>query len=190
MPTDQSDKLTAVKRQISYVVLLMVALIPALPPAQAVDKNEDIPASLQPPGGEKLALRTHATGWQIYTCSNDSQGSPKWTLKAPDANLLDRKGKVVGHHSAGPVWKYKDGSEVSAKAAAHADSPDGKSIPWLLLTASGHAGKGKLANVTSVQRVHTLGGQPPAAAECVVSKINTEARSSYTADYYFYAPGR
>ena len=177
------------KTQISYVVLLIAALAPALPPALAADK-EDIPPILQPPKGEKRALRTHATGWQIYTCSNDPQGSPKWILKAPDADLHDQKGKVVGHHSAGPVWKYKDGSQVSAKAAAHVDSPDGKSIPWLLLTATGHEGKGKLANVTSIQRVHTMGGQPPAAAECDASKTNTEARSSYTADYYFYAPAR
>jgi hypothetical protein len=167
-----------------------MALAPALPPAQAADNDDEIPASLQPPGGEKLALQTHATGWQIYTCSNSSDGNPKWTLKAPDADLLDKRGQVVGHHSAGPVWKYKDGSEVTAKAVAHAESPDGKSIPWLLLTATGHTGKGKLADVTSIQRVHTTGGQPPVAAECDASKTNTEARSSYTADYYFYAPGR
>jgi len=172
------------------VVLLIAALLPALPAARAADKDADIPAVLQPPTGEKLALRAHATGWQIYTCSNDSQGGPKWTLKAPDADLHDQKGKVIGHHSIGPVWKYKDGSEVTGKAAAHVDSPDGKSIPWLLLTAIGHTGKGKLADVTSIQRVHTTGGQPPAAAECDASKTNTEARSSYTADYYFYAPAR
>ena len=173
------------KRQISYVVLL----IAALPPAQAADKGDDIPASLRPPSGETAALRTHATGWQIYICSKDPDGNPKWTLKAPDADLHDQRGKVVGHHSAGPVWKYKDGSEVTAKAAAHVDSPDGKSIPWLLLTATGHEGKGKLANVTSIQRVHTMGGQPPAAG-CDASKTNTEARSSYTADYYFFAPAK
>lgn len=172
------------------MVLLIAALTPALPPVQAAGKGDDIPPILQPPGSEKLALQAHATGWQIYTCSNDSQGGPKWTLKAPDAELLDHKGKVVGHHSAGPVWKYKDGSQVSARAAAHVDSPDGESIPWLLLTATGHTGKGKLASVTSIQRVHTRGGQPPAAAECDASKANTEARSSYTADYYFYAPSR
>jgi hypothetical protein len=178
-----------VKRQIPYAVLLIAALIPAPPHAQAADKD-DIPPTLQPPSGEKLALQAHATGWQIYTCANDSQGTPKWTLKAPDADLLDQRGKVVGHHSAGPVWKYKDGSEVTAKAAAHVDAPDGKSIPWLLLTATGNAGKGKLAHVTSIQRVHTAGGQPPAATECDGSKTNTEARSSYTADYYFYAPAQ
>lgn len=170
--------------------MVIAALLAALPAAQASDKDDDIPASLRPPVNEKLTLQAHATGWQIYTCASDSEGKPKWTLKAPDADLLNEKGKRVGHHSAGPVWKYKDGSEVTAKAAAHVDSPDGKSIAWLLLTATGHEGKGKLANVTSIQRVHTVGGQPPAAAECDSSKTNTEARSSYTADYYFYAPGK
>lgn len=177
------------KRQIPYVALV-IAAVSLLPSVQAAGEDEGIPPSLRPPANEKRVLRVHATGWQIYTCSNDSQGSPKWTLKAPDAELLDHKGKVVGHHSAGPVWKYKDGSEVTAKAAAHVDSPDEESIPWLLLTATGHSGKGKLSDVTSIQRVHTKGGDAPAAAACDASKTNSEARSSYTADYYFYASGK
>jgi hypothetical protein len=182
----------------------LVALAAAVLPAQAqtpadsvthtpsADKSSsnDIPRILQAPANEKLILQAHASGWQIYSCGSGSDGKPKWTLKAPDADLLDPKGKVVGHHSAGPLWKYRDGSEVTAKAAAHVDSPDEKSIPWLLLTAIGHSGKGKFANVASIQRVHTTGGQPPAAAECDASKVNTEARSSYTADYYFYAPDK
>lgn len=160
--------------------------------AQPADKsaNDDIPRILQAPANEKRVLQAHASGWQIYSCGSDTDGKPKWTLKAPDADLLDPKGKVIGHHSAGPLWKFRDGSEVTAKAAAHVDSPDGKSIPWLLLTAVGHSGKGKLANVSSIQRLHTIGGQPPAAGECDAAKLNTEARSSYTADYYFYAPDK
>jgi len=162
----KGGKLTAVKLHQPCVALIIAALLPALTPAHAADNNDDIPPSLQPPTGEKPVLKAHATGWQIYTCGNDSDGKPKWTLKAPDADLLDQKGKIVGHHSAGPVWKYKDGSEVTAKAAAHVESPDGKSIPWLLLTATGHSGKGKLADVTSIIRVNTMGGLPLVAAEC------------------------
>src|SRR3569833_3428694 len=114
------------KLQISYVVLLIAASIAALPPAHAADKDESNPAILQPPSGEKLTLRAHASGWQIYTSSNAPAGSPKWTLKAPDADLLDRKGKIVGHHSAGLVWKYKDGSEVTAKTTTQKKTPDEK----------------------------------------------------------------
>jgi hypothetical protein len=149
----------------------------------------DIPTNLQPPPGEKLILSAHASGWQVYTCHMDSDGKTGWTLKAPDAKLEDDKGKVIARHFAGPTWKSVDGSEVTGKAVAHADSPDPKSVPWLLLTATGHSGDGVLASVTSIQRLHTKGGQPPAAQECEASKANTEARSSYSADYYFYAPG-
>jgi hypothetical protein len=44
------------------------------------------------------------------------------------------------------------------------------------------------AQVPSIQRVQTKGGQPPAAAGCDSSKLGTEAKMPYTADYYFYAP--
>jgi hypothetical protein len=156
--------------------------------ATSVGFAADIPATLQAPSGEKLVLRAHASGSQIYTCGMEADGKPKWTLKGPDAELKDGKGKVIGHHSAGPTWKHKDGSEVTGKAAAHVDSPDPGSVPWLLLTATGHSGSGTFASVTSIQRLHTKGGQPPAATECDSSKASHEARSKYTADYYFYAP--
>src|SRR5581483_3351096 len=141
----------------------------------------EIPPTLRAPSGEKLVLRAHASGWQVYTCGVDAEGKPKWTLKGPDAALHDPKGKVIGHHFVGPTWKYKDGSEVTGKAVAHVDSPDANAIPWLLLTATGHAGKGTFVNVSSIQRLNTQGGQPPPTADCDASKANREARSSYTA---------
>ena len=158
--------------------------------AASVGFAADVPAELQAPTGEKVVLRAHASGWQIYTCGMEADGRPKWTLKGPDAELKDGKGQVVGHHSPGPTWKYKDGSEVTAKAVAHVDSPDPGSIPWLLLTASGHSGNGTFTAVTTIQRLHTQGGQPPATTECDASKANHEARSEYTADYYFYTAGK
>jgi hypothetical protein len=81
----------------------------------------------------------------------------------------------------------KDGSEVTGKAAAKVDSLDGESIPWLLVNVVGHSGKGLLSSVTSIQRVHTHGGMPSGDV-CDAAHVNTESKSSYTADYYFYAP--
>jgi Protein of unknown function (DUF3455) len=174
-------------------VLGFAALAQAQTPAAPTPS--DIPASLQAPAGEQLILQAHATGWQIYSCGAGTDGKPQWTLKAPDADLHDKKGAVIGHHDAGPSWKYKDGSQVIGKAVAHADAVDanGKAAPsiaWLLLTAIGHSGEGLFARVTSIQRLHTEGGQPPPAAECDPSKPGAAARSSYTADYYFYAPAK
>ena len=83
-----------------------------------------------------------------------------------------------------------DGVPSDDKAVAKADSPDTNSIPWLLVTAISHPGVGVFARVTTIQRINTKGGQPPTAADCNASKQNTEAKSAYTADYYFYAPAK
>jgi hypothetical protein len=175
------------KFQILLSALLGCAVLAeAQPPPRP--QSDVIPAVLQAPAGEKLILRAHATGWQVYTCGANSDGKPLWTLKAPDADLHDEKGAVIGHHAAGPSWQYKDGSQVIGKAVAHSDAPDMKSIPWLLVAAVGHSGDGLFARVTAIQRLHTKGGQAPPAAECDPAKPGAESRSRYSADYYFYAP--
>jgi Protein of unknown function (DUF3455) len=149
----------------------------------------DVPDAIQAPSGEEVVLYAHATGSQIYTCQAAADGKFSWTLKAPEAELHDRKDKVIGQHSAGPSWKLKDGSEVTGKAAARVDSLDGGSIPWLLVKVVSHSGSGQLASVTTIQRVHTHGGQPPADG-CDAAHRDAETKSAYTADYYFYAPAK
>jgi hypothetical protein len=149
----------------------------------------DVPDTIAVPAGEEVVLYAHATGSQIYTCQAAADGKFAWTLKAPEAELHDRKDKVIGSHSAGPTWKLKDGSEVTGKAAAKVDSLDGESIPWLLVNVVGHSGKGLLTSVTTIQRVHTHGGMPSDDI-CDAAHVNTESKSSYTADYYFYGPAK
>jgi len=150
----------------------------------------DVPEQIKAPAGERLVFQAHASGGQIYVCQQAADGKSQWTLKAPEAQLHDGKGAVVGHHYAGPTWKHNDGSEVTGKASAKVDSPDSDSIPWLLLTATGHSGAGVFAQVTSIQRIHTKGGHAPAVASCDSSKLGTEATIPYTADYYFYGPAK
>lgn len=150
----------------------------------------DVPEEIQAPAGEQLVLKVRASGSQIYACRQGTDGRFEWTLKAPEAELRDDQGQIVGHHYAGPTWKHHDGSEISGKAVARVDSPDSNSIPWLLINVTGHSGgNGALSRITSVQRIHTSGGQPPASG-CDGSKQNVEIKSSYTADYYFYAPAK
>jgi hypothetical protein len=149
----------------------------------------DVPDAIQAPAGEEVVVYAHASGSQIYTCQAATDGKFSWILKAPEAELHDRKDKVIGQHSAGPSWKLKDGSEVTGKAAARVDSLDSGSIPWLLVKVVSHAGNGQLSSVTTIQRVHTHGGQPPAEG-CDAAHKGDETKSSYTADYYFYAPAK
>lgn len=157
--------------------------------APVKEVSPDVPDAIAAPASEEVVLYAHATGSQIYTCQAGADGEFSWTLKGPEAELHDRNDKVIGSHSAGPTWKLKDGSEVTGKAAAHVDSLDADSIPWLLLNAVGHAGKGVLASVTTIQRVHTHGGKPPADG-CDAQHVNAQNKSSYSADYYFYAPAK
>jgi Protein of unknown function (DUF3455) len=158
--------------------------------AQAAPQKEsapDVPDAIQVPAGEEVVLFVHATGSQIYTCKASAGDRFSWTLKGPEADLHDRNDKVIGQHSAGPTWKLKDGSEITGKASAQVDSLDADSIPWLLIKVASNSGKGALAKVTSVQRVHTKGGKPPAEG-CDAAHHDAENKSTYSADYYFFAP--
>jgi hypothetical protein len=147
----------------------------------------NVPDAIRSRAGEEVALVAHASGSQIYACRAGADGKFIWTLRAPEAELKDENGGVIGSHFAGPAWKLKDGSEVTGKAAAHVDSDDASSIPWLLVDVVGHSGTGLLTKVTTIQRVHTHGGKPPAGG-CDESHHDAEIKSGYTADYYFYAP--
>ncbi len=167
--------------------VLQAALLMSSSMAALAAGAPQIPTELTAPAGAKLVLKAHATGAQIYTCKAGNDGAFQWVLKGPDADLHDKKGAVIGHHFAGPTWKHKDGSEVTGKASAHVDSPDSDSIPWLLLSATGHTGEGVFAKVTAIQRINTKGGKPSAASPCDASKDGTETKSAYSADYYFYA---
>jgi Protein of unknown function (DUF3455) len=179
--------------KLSAVVVLAFCVMGSAPSkAQPAAQNEpapDVPDAIQAPAGLQVVVYAHATGSQIYTCKSAADGKFSWALKGPDAELHDRKDKVIGHHFAGPTWKLTDGSEVTGKAVAHVDSLDPDSVPWLLVNVVSHAGSGALSNVTTIQRVHTRGGQPPAEG-CDAAHVNAETKSSYTADYYFYAPAK
>jgi Protein of unknown function (DUF3455) len=147
---------------------------------------QGIPKDLQPPANEQLLLEVHAKGNQIYICKEDVTQFT-WNLKAPEAQLFDKDGKLFGKHFAGPSWEANDGSRVTGKAAANVPSPDADSIPWLLVTVVNHDGQGVLSRSTSIQRLNTKGGKAPASG-CDAAHVGQEARAPYSADYLFYAP--
>jgi Protein of unknown function (DUF3455) len=150
-------------------------------------EKPNVPQVIKSPADEELALVARATGFQIYVCRSDADGKPAWTLKAPDAQLFDQHGNAIGKHFAGPTWQHNDGSEITAKMAAKIDAPDAGAIPWLLLNVTGHSGSGAFSRVTTIQRINTVGGLAPASG-CGDSNREAEFKSSYSADYYFYAP--
>ncbi len=170
--------------------LSRIAVVGLLVAAGLQTPLPEVPAALKAPTGEKLVFWAHAKGSQIYVCQAGTDQKVSWVLKGPEAELFDAKGQPIGHHSAGPLWKHNDGSQVTGKMVARQDAPEPDAIPWLLLQASGHAGAGILSSVTTIQRVHTKGGQPPATSGCDQSTQDKEVKSQYSADYYFYAPAK
>ena len=132
--------------------------------------------SVEPPAGTTLLLTAAGEGAQVYTCA-----AGHWTLKAPDARLLDERGQEIGTHFAGPTWRLTDGSEVKGKMIASRPASDGSSVPSLLLQAVPASGTGKFANVTYIGRTETHGGA--AGADPCTSG---EKRVPYAAKYSFY----
>lgn len=157
---------------------------------QPVTTAPAYPQNLQVPAGQVLVLKVQGVGAQVYECraAADDASHLAWVLKAPEARLVDEQGAAIGRHFAGPTWEVADGSRVVGEVKAKADSPDGKSIPWLLLAAKVNTGSGLLAKVASVQRLNTQGGLAPTEG-CDAAHAGTEQKVPYQAEYDFYAAG-
>lgn len=147
----------------------------------------DVPAALRVPAGQAVFLKAFAKGVQIYECAAkaDLPSTYEWKLTGPEATLADASGKSIGRHYAGPTWEASDGSAVVGEVKARDAGPNASAIPWLLLAARSTSGHGVLSATTSVQRVDTVGGLPPADA-CNETSVKKTARSAYTATYVFY----
>jgi hypothetical protein len=156
------------------------------PPAQTLP---EVPEAIQVPEGQRLLVEARATGVQIYICqaSADDSAQYEWTLKGLEAELVNQQGQVIGDHYDGPTWESKDGSKVTAQAAAKVDAPQGDGIPWLLLEAQPQSESGVFSQVAWVQRLNTEGGEAPESG-CDQASQNREVRVDYVADYYFYGP--
>jgi hypothetical protein len=138
------------------------------------------PASIDVPAGEKLVLRAHGEGFQIYTCEKDGS----WKFQAPDATLFDEGHHALGIHFAGPRWRLDDGSEVEGKvlkSETHAGT-----IPWLLLSATSIGSGGQLSSVDIVRRTDTEGGLAPTTG-CDADHVGAQSNVPYSATYSFYS---
>ncbi|MDD2661538.1 MAG: DUF3455 domain-containing protein [Methylococcales bacterium] len=151
----------------------------------AVHAEVSMPEQIKAPAGYSPVLTAHAKGDQIYQCTLN-KGEYAWETKAPDAKLFDAKGNIVGNHSAGPLWEYKEGSRVVGRVVNKVDMAPGKAISWLLVEVVSHKGDGLFSNVDFINRVNTQGGLPPASG-CDANHLGGEKRVAYTADYVFYS---
>lgn len=181
----------AASEEVSPLQLIALGSSVAQNPTQndANKKLPDVPQNLKVPAGNALILTTLAKGVQIYVCQPKASDRTQfeWTLKAPEADLFNATGALVGKHYGGPTWEYtKDKSKVVGEVKQRLDAPASTAIPWLLLSAKTHEGNGFFSKVTYIQRLNTQGGKAPATG-CDSSKQNSTTRVNYTADYYYFA---
>jgi hypothetical protein len=147
----------------------------------------EVPLALKPAANENHAFTWHAVGSQIYQCRTAEAGKLTWAFVAPEADLFDDRHEKMGTHGAGPHWAAPDGSKVTGTGKARSDAPRTGDIPWLLLAGTSVGGPGKLASVTSVQRIRTAGGSAPAQGCTAGADEGKRFKSPYTADYVFFS---
>jgi Protein of unknown function (DUF3455) len=144
-----------------------------------------VPVALTPPAGQTLKETLTGVGVQVYMCDATTAGGFIWSFVSPQANLLNDDGKLVGTHFIGPTWQGNDGSSVMGSKLAAA-TVDPTAIPWLLLQGASHGlENGRFSNVTSIQRLSTVGGLAPTDG-CDSAHLGSIAQVPYTAQYVFY----
>ena len=146
--------------------------------------SAQVPEAIGAPGETRVAT-VHAQGAQVYECAADASGKLAWKFREPTATLL-AEGKTVGRHYAGPHWELADGSVVAAKAVGRAPGVTPQDIPLLKLETTSRRGNGRLAEVSTIQRLDTKGGM--AEGPCTVAGAFMSV--PYSADYAFYRKAR
>jgi Protein of unknown function (DUF3455) len=174
------------KRSILVMIVAALAALPLAQIAYAEPDGPEVPGRIAVPAGHKLFLVGHAEGVQIYSCNATSSGY-QWALVAPRAELYGDNGKLLATHFAGPSWLASDGSKVVGQRVDGV-TVDPTAIPWLLLSGSSTGGPDgdRLAGTKFIQRIATVGGLAPAAADCNESTAGVTEEVPYTADYYFW----
>src|SRR5918993_4559934 len=165
----------------------IVAALTIAPGALAGPAAPAVPSDIAVPEGHKAYLVTHADGVQIYDCLSVA-GGYAWRLAAPRATLADEHGRTIGSHYGGPTWEARDGSKVVAKRDGF-KNVDPTAIDWLRLVAdstSAGAEGNRLEGTTYIQRINTVGGLAPAAADCTADTAGERREVPYTADYVFF----
>ena len=167
--------------QTSFLLALLVFAFPAVQQAALPAPDRTVPTH-----GIMPVLTASAHGVQIYQCTLQ-ETSPQWVLVAPQATLFQGL-EQVGTHSAGPMWKWRDGSAIVGTVLEKQPAKEPGAVPWLLLSAKPAPGSntaGRLTGIAYVRRSETHGGAAPVTG-CDAQHIAAQARIAYTANYTFY----
>jgi hypothetical protein len=151
----------------------------------------------------------HADGTQNYVCKPSGAGFA-YALFTPEATLFNGHDKQLITHYFSPnpqeantdprvdgnlmiraTWQHLDTSTIWAGVHKNgAAIVDTESIAWLLLDVVGRldgpTGGATLSPSLFVQRVNTIGGNPPKTGCSSSADVGKEAFVHYKADYFFW----
>jgi hypothetical protein len=153
----------------------------------------------------------HADGTQNYVCRPSGAGFA-YVLFTPEATLFNGHDKQLITHYFSPnpqeantdpkvdgnlmiraTWQHLDTSTIWAKVHQNPTGiaiVDKDSIAWVLLDVVGNldgpTGGTTLSPAKFVQRVNTVGGNPPSEGCSSLADVGKEAFVHYKADYYFW----
>ncbi len=176
----------ATTASVSVLALSMLAACGSMS-TMPMYSQANLPAPVQVPAGNSVAMETAGVGEITYQCSakKDMADQFEWVFVGPAAKLNDRSGKQVGKYFGPPAtWESMDGSKLTGAQVAVAPSSAGN-IPNQLVKANPAMGSGAMTGVTYIQRVNTMGGVAPGNA-CTASNMGVKQVVKYQADYIFY----
>ena len=169
----------------AIALLAGCAGVKAPPKEFAQDRLDD---QIQVPAGNVVALETTAVGLLNYECKANPAmgGNIGWVLASPQAELVDRTGKVVAKYSGPPAtWTHTDGSSVVGTQIAVAPRPGSTNLALQLVKGTPATMPGAMQNITYIQRIKTKGGQDFSKA-CTQADVGDKLTLPYQADYIFW----
>ena len=178
---------TATSSILGVALLAACGSMSPMMPMQPMYSQASLPAAVQVPAGNKVAMETVGVGEITYQCNpkKDMADQFEWVFVGPDAKLNDRGGKQIGKYYGPPAtWENMDGSKLTATQVAVAPGASG-SIPLQLVKANPAMGSGAMNGVTYIQRVSTQGGVAP-SMPCAAGNVGAKQTVKYQADYIFY----
>ena len=168
-----------------------------------------VPDNIKVEDGFVPFLVGHADGTQNYVCRPSGAGFA-YALFTPEATLFNGHDKQIITHYFSPnpqeantdprvdgnlmiraTWQHLDTSTIWA--AVHKNGVaivDEDSVAWVLLDVVGNldgpTGGATLSPAKFVQRVNTIGGNPPKTGCASLADVGKEAFVHYKADYFFW----
>ena len=103
-------------RVVKVMGVALALLVAGCATSQAPGSAVQVPDNLKQAANESLALIAPAKGEQIYECraAKSRPGAYEWAFVAPEAQLFDANGKLIGRHYAGPQWGAEGASHQPA----------------------------------------------------------------------------